>query len=953
MVNQNRVGLRAFRKIQFGPEEIPGVPVPATIFMVGRIGMELDQKLYQPDDYATRRIVSYEHTRPIMRRASMPFESDATFEQLPVLLDMAIRRSNVLEDRNDPDTFLRGDGSRIIIPAVVSIGGLENGVYDVDAHINNIVYVEVPDNVRFLNGSSPYPAAPIIKVLGNTPADLRTSLDPVSGAIDEIIIVDGNFDLDITDLPNPTGLSYDAHNPRNDIFALRNRVNENSNIILWTLIAELIPPSAKVRLTTDSGSITNIELISGGDGYSYDIINPENNINQRKLLSPDGIINISDIFSGFNDRYARIEMSIGLTDVIDENKGRGYVSSIDLDRTGDTILRGTGFTDGVYYLHEFHRDPMGFSVYVPGVGGSGLAPYTINTNYNSVYGHISLVKRNYDLKYRYEYNRDLHGGEENREKRLQLYNTRTYTVEYGDDIIGRRSTFVSCEKLEFNGQIDDVVKIRADLFGQDVEDLTDIGTPNIYEDRNVSPNQYINNLLTNRYRQIFINDRGLNDYLDVIRRPAYYLPEGDDARKAPTYFSRKYMSSGPNQNMPPSDINVDNESPDKTGPYSDVLPPSDLEPLVVGNSEFFVYDRGDNGAWENVEENPGYRSAPSGRGSGYISPPSVNIAGGGGTGATAKSYIYGSVDHIDVTNRGSDYSVDNPPDVFIEYPSFPGGRQAKARAVVVGEKIAEIIIVDAGSGYTVRVNPTIVISGGGGSGATADAFVFDGEVYYIEVTNGGSNYTSVPTVDFGSGGGGSGAIATAVISDDGRVVAVNLGSAIPSTLISFSYIIETGLSPVKYINDDISYSDIVEGKRHVELNITAAFNKNVANWFEDWYKGYVKEIRNTTDTVTGSTTGDPLAGGGAIGIGSPSIRRIQESRVLELRFYGKDYDHNAGVGKLLSLQINGKLVEYSSLSEREEQNIVSLKFLSEYDEEGGRDFRVILVNNKPNEYYGF
>lgn len=65
-----------------------------------------------------------------------------------------------------------------------------------------------------------------------------------------------------------------------------------------------------------------------------------------------------------------------------------------------------------------------------------------------------------------------------------------------------------------------------------------------------------------------------------------------------------------------------------------------------------------------------------------------------------------------------------------------------------------------GSGYTSA--PSVAISGGGGSGATAVAFVSNGAVVGFRMQSLGSGYTSAPTVAL-SGGGGSGATATANI----------------------------------------------------------------------------------------------------------------------------------------------------------------------------------------------
>jgi len=67
-------------------------------------------------------------------------------------------------------------------------------------------------------------------------------------------------------------------------------------------------------------------------------------------------------------------------------------------------------------------------------------------------------------------------------------------------------------------------------------------------------------------------------------------------------------------------------------------------------------------------------------------------------------------------------------------------------------------VTAGGSGYTSA--PSVSITGGGGSGATAVATISSGVVTGVIITNTGSGYTTTPTVSF-SGGGGSGAIASA------------------------------------------------------------------------------------------------------------------------------------------------------------------------------------------------
>lgn len=77
------------------------------------------------------------------------------------------------------------------------------------------------------------------------------------------------------------------------------------------------------------------------------------------------------------------------------------------------------------------------------------------------------------------------------------------------------------------------------------------------------------------------------------------------------------------------------------------------------------------------------------------------------------------------------------------------------------KKIASITIVDGGSGYTSA--PTVVLSGNGSATAT----VTNGAITAITVTNPGDNYISPPTIEFINGGGsGASAIANMVYVDD-------------------------------------------------------------------------------------------------------------------------------------------------------------------------------------------
>lgn len=83
-----------------------------------------------------------------------------------------------------------------------------------------------------------------------------------------------------------------------------------------------------------------------------------------------------------------------------------------------------------------------------------------------------------------------------------------------------------------------------------------------------------------------------------------------------------------------------------------------------------------------------------------------------------------------------------------------------ANANNYGSYVTFLKLTAGGSGYTSA--PTVTISGGGGSGATAQAYITNGAVLGFRMQSLGSGYTSAPTVTL-SGGGGSGATATATV----------------------------------------------------------------------------------------------------------------------------------------------------------------------------------------------
>lgn len=82
--------------------------------------------------------------------------------------------------------------------------------------------------------------------------------------------------------------------------------------------------------------------------------------------------------------------------------------------------------------------------------------------------------------------------------------------------------------------------------------------------------------------------------------------------------------------------------------------------------------------------------------------------------------------------------------------------------VATGGTVDGATIGNGGTGYSTA--PTVAFTGGGGTGAAGTATVSGGVVTGVTITNPGTGYTSAPAVAFT--GAGTGATATASIADD-------------------------------------------------------------------------------------------------------------------------------------------------------------------------------------------
>ncbi len=165
--------------------------------------------------------------------------------------------------------------------------------------------------------------------------------------------------------------------------------------------------------------------------------------------------------------------------------------------------------------------------------------------------------------------------------------------------------------------------------------------------------------------------------------------------------------------------------------------------------------------------------------------------------------------------------------------------------VDVREVVSDINVTNQGSGYTSV--PTVTLTGGGGSNATAKAIVEDQKVVRIEVTEAGSGYSSAPSVSI-SGGGGSSAAATAVIGDGATWNSGNENQSKSGTLTwSFS-----GGSAVTTTGAEVGGTNITENiEGSLQINGQSYIANNIENFDGSDFLGYTQnyDVRYTA-TVT-------------------------------------------------------------------------------------------------------
>ena len=220
----------------------------------------------------------------------------------------------------------------------------------------------------------------------------------------------------------------------------------------------------------------------------------------------------------------------------------------------------------------------------------------------------------------------------------------------------------------------------------------------------------------------------------------------------------------------------------------------------------------------------------------------LNLVGSGAT-ASATAVLSpvlanrGYIRSITILNDGSGYT--STPTVFISTSRDGAGVNASAVAITTSvgglNSVKELVLTNAGAGYTQA--PDINIVGGGGSGAIATCTIEKTQrgVISFNVINGGSGYTSPPAITVSGPGTGVTAIGESVI---------DVGNA---TLQSIR-VKNPGIGYTAVPTVTVTDPNIVTGRGNFELN-------DIVVGLESLAEGRVKEWDADTKVLKISNVG--------------------------------------------------------------------------------------------------
>jgi len=274
---------------------------------------------------------------------------------------------------------------------------------------------------------------------------------------------------------------------------------------------------------------------------------------------------------------------------------------------------------------------------------------------------------------------------------------------------------------------------------------------------------------------------------------------------------------------------------------------------------------------------------------GYIQ--TLQLIGLGSTASAITSIVNGGVQYVQVTNRGTSYTS-TPTASFSRAPS--GGTTAVGVATMINniidfcnvdptdKRVQGVEIINPGSGYIEP--PMVAFTGGGGSGAEATAYIGDGVVGIITVTDGGSGYLSNPTVTISAPTGvGTTVVATAsaYTNSAGIVTSIRITNA--------------GLGYTEAPTITFSSPDSVTGVGTYVYNETiTGYESNTTAIVKSWnVVTKVLEVSNITGTFT---SGEELTGsesGAVYTLKTQNTDNLEDSNDSDNK-YGK-YEDNYNI----------------------------------------------------------
>lgn len=162
-----------------------------------------------------------------------------------------------------------------------------------------------------------------------------------------------------------------------------------------------------------------------------------------------------------------------------------------------------------------------------------------------------------------------------------------------------------------------------------------------------------------------------------------------------------------------------------------------------------------------VENNVGGVRFIGFQGDGYQLTPIVEVSGAdlvGGTDATIEAYMEWNFTNIKITNGGSNYADGENISIFVEISYSDGTNsipQQVATVKAVGNQLptGDLVPVTMNGSPKTTKNVdgfNVIFVGGSGSGAAGE-LERAGKVYTFQITNQGSGYTSIPTIQITGG----------------------------------------------------------------------------------------------------------------------------------------------------------------------------------------------------------